>query len=95
MTVIKYAFNSISNTSQDILQSSREINGRLEELKAQLRPMVDSWDGDAAEAYQLHQSKWDAAAEELNEILTTIGNTVENGNSRMKSVNTAAANSWA
>ncbi|EFK54951.1 WXG100 family type VII secretion target [Corynebacterium genitalium ATCC 33030] len=95
MTVIKYQFASISNTSQDILQSALTIDGQLEDLKARLRPMVDSWDGEAAEAYQIHQAKWDAAAEELNEILTVIGNTVENGNSRMKAVNTAAANSWA
>lgn len=95
MSMIKYGFGAISNASQDILASSRTISAQLDELKAQLKPMVDTWDGEASDAYQLHQAKWDAAAAELNEILTAIGRAVEDGNARMQKVNTAAANSWA
>ena len=56
--------------------------------------MVSSWEGEAADRYQEHQNKWDTAAQDLNDILSAIGRAVEDGNDRMQSVNTAAANSW-
>lgn len=94
MTVIKYGFGSLADAASDIQNSSRNIGTQLDDLKSQLQPMVDSWEGEAAERYQEHQRKWDTAAGELNEILSTIGRAVDEGNDRMQAVNTAAANSW-
>lgn len=94
MSVIKYGFNSLDGAAADIQSSSRNIGAQLADLKASLKPMVATWEGEAAESYQAHQAKWDAAAADLNEILTTIGRAVEEGNQRMRAVNTAAANSW-
>lgn len=94
MTVIKYGFGSLADAASDIETSSRNIGIQLEDLKSQLKPMVASWEGEASERYQAHQAKWDTAAAELNEILSTIGRAVDEGNNRMQSVNTAAANSW-
>ena len=95
MTVIKYSFTSLSAAAEDIETSSRTITGQLEDLKAQIKLMVSAWEGDAADSYKQHQDKWDAAALELTEILSTIARAVEDGNQRMKAVITAAANSWA
>lgn len=95
MSVIKYSFASLTGAAEDIETSSRTIAGQLEDLKAQLKPMVSTWEGEAAVSYQQHQDKWDAAAAELTAILSTIGRAVEDGNQRMQAVNTAAANSWA
>ena len=62
MTVIKYSFTSLSAAAEDIETSSRTITGQLEDLKAQIKPMVSAWEGDAADGYKQHQDKWDAAA---------------------------------
>lgn len=94
MTVIKYGFGSLADAATDIETSSRNITAQLEDLKSQLKPMVSTWEGEAGQRYQEHQAKWDTAAQELNEILTTIGRAVDEGNNRMQAVNTAAANSW-
>lgn len=94
MTVIKYGFGSLADAAADIETSFRNIGAQLEDLKAQIKPMVSTWEGEAAQRYQEHQAKWDTAAQELNEILTTIGRAVDEGNNRMQAVNTAAANSW-
>lgn len=51
--------------------------------------------GESASAYQTAQKRWDAAAEELNQVLQTIARAVDNANSRMSQINTSAANSWA
>ena len=94
MTVIKYGFGSLAGAAADIESSSRSIGSQLEDLKAQLKPMVSTWEGEAAQSYQVHQQKWDAAAAELNQILSSIARVVSEGNQRMQEVNTAAANSW-
>jgi len=94
VTVIKYGFGSLADAATDIETSSRNIGNQLEDLKNSLKPMVASWEGEASDRYQEHQAKWDTAAQDLNDILSTIGRAVEDGNNRMQSVNTAAANSW-
>ena len=91
---IKYDFAQIAGASEDMRASASRINGDLAELKQMLQPMVQTGEGTAATAYQAHQAKWDQAAEDLNQILTQIAQTVEDGNSTMLAVNNAAANSW-
>ena len=91
---IKYNFAQISNTAQDIRSSATRINGQLLDLKDMIKPMTDTWEGEAAASYRAHQTKWDQAAEDLNRILNQIATTVDEGNNQMMAVNTAAANSW-
>lgn len=91
---IKYSFGAIQEAAADIRSTSARINTVLEDLKRQLEPMVATWEGDSAEAYQEAQQKWDTAAAELNTILDTIGNTVDEGNDRMSDVNRRAASTW-
>ncbi|MDO4686190.1 MAG: WXG100 family type VII secretion target [Corynebacterium sp.] len=91
---IKYSFGAIQEAAADIRSTSARINTVLEDLKRQLEPMVATWEGDSAEAYQEAQQKWDTAAAELNTILDTIGNTVDEGNGRMSDVNRRAASTW-
>lgn len=94
MSNIRYDFAKISGAAQDIQSSAQRINGQLNDLKQGLQPMVNSWEGDAREAYYAHQQKWDQAAEDLNQILNQIAATVDEGNSQMMAVNNAAAQSW-
>lgn len=91
---IKYDFAQISNTAADIRSSVTRINGQLTDLKDLIKPMTDTWEGEARDAYFAHQAKWDQAAEDLNRILNQIAETVDEGNTQMQAVNTAAANSW-
>ena len=91
---IKYDFAQISGTASDIRGSVARINGQLDDLKSSIKPMTDSWEGEAAASYRAHQAKWDNAANDLNAILNQIADTVEEGNNQMMAVNTAAANSW-
>ncbi len=94
MDAIKYQFGAIQAAASDINATSGRINGLLDDLKAQLQPMVSTWEGDSAAAYQAAQAKWDKASAELNVILSTIARTVQQGNDRMSDVNRMAAASW-
>ncbi|QGU02831.1 6 kDa early secretory antigenic target [Corynebacterium kalinowskii] len=93
-SVIKYQFGEIEAAASDINSTSGRINALLDDLKAQLQPMVSTWEGEAAAAYGEAQTKWDKAAAELNTILATISKTVREGNDRMGDINRMAAASW-
>ena len=73
---IKYDFGLIEGARADIQNSSNNINTKLADLKSFLAPLVASWDGAAAEAYQAAQAKWDGAAQDLNQVLAAIGTAV-------------------
>ncbi|MBZ8176759.1 WXG100 family type VII secretion target [Corynebacterium poyangense] len=94
MTQIKYQFGAIEGAAADISATSGRINQLLADLKSHIQPMVSSWEGEAATAYQAAQNQWDRAAEELNHVLATISRTVSQGNERMSDVNRRAAASW-
>ena len=94
MSGIKYQFGAIAGAAADINSTSGRINGLLGDLKATLQPMVSSWEGDSAAAYNAAQAKWDKAAAELNTVLATISTTVSQGNDNMSDVNRRAAASW-
>ena len=93
-SLIRYDFGAISAAAADMRSSSGRINGLLGELKSQIAPMVNTWEGDSAVAYQDAQNRWDRAAAELNQILETIARTVEDGTQRMSDMNSRAAASW-
>lgn len=94
MTIIKYGFGTIAAAADDIHSTSGAINALLGDLKSRIAPMAATWEGESAEAYQESQRKWDQAADELNQVLDTIANTVNNGNDRMADINRRAAASW-
>ncbi|SER66271.1 WXG100 family type VII secretion target [Corynebacterium cystitidis] len=91
---IKYGFNNLAAASEDIASSARNVAAELDELKNVLAPMAESWVGEAADSYWIHQKKWDDAAHELNEILNTIADNVRQGSLRMEGINSAIARSW-
>lgn len=94
MSAIKYEFGAIAGAAADINSTSGRINGLLGDLKSTLQPMVATWEGESAAAYNEAQAKWDKEAAELNTVLATISKTVSQGNDAMSDVNRRAAASW-
>lgn len=94
MSIIKYGFGEIEAAAGDIQSTSGRINSLLDGLKSQIQPMVSTWEGQSATAYQDAQQRWDRAAAELNTILATISQAVRSGNDRMSEINRTAAASW-
>lgn len=94
MSAIRYQFGDIEAASGDISSTSARINSELEDLKRQLQPMIETWEGDSSVAYQAAQAQWDSAALELNTILATISTTLAEGNANMSDINRRAAASW-
>ena len=94
MSQIKYQFGAIQAAAADINSTSARINGQLDDLKAQLQPMVSTWEGESSIAYQEAQARWDQAAAELNPFLATISLTGTAGHAARTDVNRSAAAAW-
>ena len=92
--MIKYNFGLIEGARADIQTTHNNYTGKLEDLKSYLAPLVASWEGDAATAYQAAQHKWDVAATDLNQVLAAIGTAVGAGNEGMQQAERSAASSW-
>lgn len=94
MDTIRYYFASIEGSRMDIAQSAARLNNALDELKSYLAPLVATWEGEAADAYQVQQQRWNRAQEDLNQVLDRIGVVVGQGNDAMNDTNHRAAASW-
>ncbi|WP_246002180.1 WXG100 family type VII secretion target [Allorhizocola rhizosphaerae] len=63
-------FAALSTAAGDIGNALSTMRSQLDEAEQTAKPLVDSWDGPAREAYQLRQQKWTQAA---NDIATMLG----------------------
>jgi early secretory antigenic target protein ESAT-6 len=95
MTIMKYNFAQIDGLRADIAASTAQMNNTLNDLKSYLAPLVADWSGEASEAYQVQQRRWDESAGGLNQVLDAIGRAVGAGNDNMAETERAARNQWA
>jgi 6 kDa early secretory antigenic target len=72
MSEILVTFGELEGAQQSIQTTSANINHQLADLQRYLQPLVATWTGDAAVAYQADQAKWDRSAADLNQVLNQI-----------------------
>lgn len=63
-------FAALNQAASDINSALTTMRGQLEEADQTAKPLVQSWDGAAREAYEVRQTKWTQAA---NDIATMLG----------------------
>jgi WXG100 family type VII secretion target len=62
-------FGAINEAAMDTDSVASQIAQQLSDLKAYLAPLVANWSGEASTEYQALQAKWDAGANDLNQVL--------------------------
>jgi early secretory antigenic target protein ESAT-6 len=70
---IKVTFGALATAQSDVSGTASRITQQLEDLRRFLAPMVATWQGTAAQDYQVRQKQWDAAAADLTAVLGQIG----------------------
>lgn len=63
----------------DMMRTVQGLQQRLDQLQIELRPLVVTWTGQAAEAYQADQWQWHVAATDLGAALARLGGAVSDG----------------
>jgi WXG100 family type VII secretion target len=70
---ILVTFGELESARNSIQTTWTNISREMEDLKRYLRPLVQTWTGEASSAYQAHQANWDRSAADLNQVLNQIG----------------------
>jgi early secretory antigenic target protein ESAT-6 len=65
-------FSALQQAGADIQRALSELQTQLTQLEQDAAPLVQTWSGEANEAYQIRQAKWRAASTDLSEILRNI-----------------------
>ncbi|MGH3515917.1 MAG: WXG100 family type VII secretion target [Haloechinothrix sp.] len=73
---INVNYGALQVASDDIKSTTTQVNGILDQLKSDIAPLVNTWEGEAQTAYREKQAQWDQAAEDINKVLASIGTAV-------------------
>ncbi len=91
---ITYNHGAIEGLVGQVSQASTQLRTTLDDLGAYLAPLVQEWDGRAAEAYGIHQNDWNQAAAALQAMLSEISRAAMQGNQGMAEADRLAARGW-
>jgi early secretory antigenic target protein ESAT-6 len=70
-------FGALQTASADISKALSKLTSSLERLEQDNKPLVDTWDGEAKQAYHARQTKWQQASADLQQILQNIKKAVD------------------
>lgn len=92
MSSISFRPQMVDSLSTDIANDAKGIGQELENLDAEVRTLIDQWDGAAQEAYHRAQNDWTTKLQEMNQILGQISQaTAEIAQQYVESDNRSAA----
>ncbi|MGW0523325.1 WXG100 family type VII secretion target [Crossiella sp. NPDC003009] len=91
---INIDFGALQEGQSGCQRAAGNLQTKLDDLKANLQPLVTSWTGAASESYAVHQKAWDASATKLQEILAKIGIALGTATEAYQQNESKAAGSW-
>ncbi|MFF0879327.1 WXG100 family type VII secretion target [Micromonospora aurantiaca (nom. illeg.)] len=75
--VLVVNFAALQQAGADIQRALSTLESQLGQLERDAAPLVASWNGEAREAYEVRQSRWRAASQDLQAMLRDIKLAVE------------------
>jgi len=70
-------FAALQQASADIQKAVSTLTSQLDQLERDAGPLVQTWRGEAQEAYAARQQKWRSASLDLQSILQNIKSAVD------------------
>ena len=77
---ILLSFTALQSAESQLTGNLSTLRARLDQLEAELQPLVGSWSGDAQAAYLIQKRRWEQAADDLALMLQAIVNGLGNTN---------------
>jgi len=69
---IKVNYATIQTAADDCKSTTTELERLFGDLKNDLNPLVNTWDGNAKESYLAAQGEWDRKFDDLKQVLAQI-----------------------
>ena len=80
--------------AQDLSDSVKKIDDRLNRLESELAPLRSDWTGSAQQSYQVAKAKWDTAMQEMQDLLQETSTTVHQSNADYRAADQRGAASF-
>jgi 6 kDa early secretory antigenic target len=87
-------FGAINEAAMDTDSVASQIAQQLSDLKAYLAPLVANWSGEASTEYQALQAKWDAGANDLNQVLRQMAQALRTAGDNYQSTERTNTSIW-
>jgi early secretory antigenic target protein ESAT-6 len=91
---IQVTFGAVNEAAMDTDSIASQIAQQLGDLKSYLAPLVASWSGEASSDFQALQAKWDASANDLNQVLRQISQSLRSAGDNYLSTERSNKQIW-
>lgn len=91
---ILVTFAAVNEAAMDADSVASQIAQQLADLKAYLAPLVASWSGEASSDFQVLQAKWDASANDLNQVLRQLSQALRLAGEQYQAAEKANSSVW-
>ena len=91
---IQVTFGVVNEAAMDTDAIASQIAQQLADLKTYLAPLVASWSGEASGDFQALQAKWDASANDLNQVLRQISQSLRTAGDNYSNTERANKQIW-
>ncbi len=91
---IQVTFGVVNEAAMDTDAIASQIAQQLGDLKTYLAPLVASWSGEASGDFQALQAKWDAGANDLNQVLRQISQSLRAAGEQYQAAEKANSSVW-
>lgn len=82
---------ALEQAAQDLTAAVKAIEGRLDQLDAELAPLRSDWVGSAQESYQAAKATWDRAMAEMTTLLAQTSAAVAVSNAEYRAADQRGA----
>lgn len=79
-TGVRVDHAALDESSSNLLSTATGIEGRLDQLEAELEPLRSGWGGAAQESYRAAKLEWDTAMTEMVQLLRDFSTVVQDAN---------------
>ena len=87
-------FAAINEAAMDADAIASQIAQQLSDLKSYLAPLVATWSGQASSDFQALQARWDASAEDLNQVLRQMSQALRSAGEQYQATESANTSIW-
>ncbi len=84
----------LDQAAQDLYSTVKKIDDRMNRLESELSPLRSDWSGQAQQAYTAAKAKWDAALQDMRNLLDDTSRTVSQSNAEYRAADQRGASSF-
>ena len=92
--MIKVSFAELEALGGQITSTSTQIESELDSLKSQIANLDAIWQGSANDGYVATKTKWFQAADDLRQVLASIGTAVSAAEQAYSTTESKNAGAW-